>query len=69
MNGRFQVYGLKGSPDILACSPEGQFAGFECKTGKAVQNKDQLNFEKAVIKRDGIYIVIRSLEQMKEFLK
>lgn len=66
---RYQVYGLKGGSDIMGISPDGQFIGCECKTGKAVQNKAQKAFQKAVEKRDGIYIIIRSLEEIKEFLR
>jgi len=65
---RYQTYGLKGSPDIIGCTPSGVFCGFEIKTGKAVQNKHQKAFEKAVKARDGIYIVIHSLEELKEWL-
>ena len=67
-NGRFQRYGLIGSGDIIGMCPSGRFVCFECKTGKAVQNKHQKTFEKAVKARDGIYIVIHSLEELKEWL-
>lgn len=65
---RYQTYGLKGSPDIIGCTPSGVFFGCEVKTGKAVQNKHQKAFQKAVEKRNGIYIVVRSIEQLKEFI-
>ena len=65
---RYQTYGLKGSPDILGCTPYGKFCGFEIKTGKAVQNKHQKAFEKAAKKNNGIYVVIRSLEDLKKWL-
>lgn len=65
---RYQTYGLKGSPDILACGPNGVFCGFEIKTGKAVQNKHQKAFEKQVTKRYGTYLVIRSLKDLEDYL-
>lgn len=67
-SGFFQRYGLKGSSDILACSPDGIFCAFEIKSGNAVQNKHQKSFEAAVKKRNGVYIVIRSLDQLKGIL-
>lgn len=65
---RFQIYGLKGSSDIVGMTPDGQFVAIEIKTGKAVQNKHQIAFEKAVLKRNGIYKIIRSYEELKEWL-
>lgn len=64
----FQRYGLKGSGDIIGCSPDGRFACFEIKTGSAVQNKHQKAFERAISKRNGVYLLIRSMDQLKEFL-
>lgn len=66
---RFQSYGLKGSADIIGLASDGKFVSIECKTGKAVQNKAQKNFEKAVLKRNGIYKVIRSYEELREWLQ
>lgn len=68
-NDRYQAYGLPGSADILGIQPiTGRFLALEIKTGNAKQNKQQLAFEKAVIKRNGIYKVIRSLEDINEFI-
>ena len=68
-NGRFQRYGLIGSSDIIAISPpEGTFCAIEIKTGSAVQNKHQKAFEKAVKKVGGVYKVIRSYEELKEWV-
>ena len=68
-SGGFQKYGLKGSADIIAIQPgTGIFCGFEIKTGNAVQNKQQKAFEKAVIKRNGLYKIIRTQKDINEFL-
>lgn len=68
-NDRYQAYGLPGSADILGIQPiTGRFLALEIKTGSAKQNKQQLAFEKAVLKRNGIYKVIRSLEDINEFI-
>jgi hypothetical protein len=68
VSNRYVTFGLKGSPDILACSPNGWFCGFEIKTGKAVQNKHQKAFEKETKRRCGTYMVIRSIDDLKRFL-
>lgn len=66
---RFQRYGLVGSSDIIAISPpEGTFCAIECKTGSAVQNKNQKAFEKAVKKVGGVYKVVRSLQDLKDWI-
>lgn len=68
-NDRYQAYGLPGSADILGIQPNtGRFLALEIKTGNAKQNKQQLAFEKAVLKRNGIYKIIRSLEDINEFI-
>lgn len=67
---RYISFGLKGSSDIIAIHPNtGTFYGFECKTGAAVQNKHQKIFERECKKINAIYIVIRSIEQLKELIE
>ena len=65
---RYQRYGLKGSSDILAVAAGGMFWAIEIKTGKAVQNKSQKAFQKAVELRGGIYLLIHSLEELRSYL-
>lgn len=62
-------FGLKGSPDIIGIY-NGYFIGIEVKTGKAVQNKDQKNFERMAKEMGAIYIVFResSLGKAKEII-
>lgn len=50
-------FGLKGSSDIIG-TYKGLFLGIEVKTGNAVQNKFQKNFEKRIRQIGGIYIII-----------
>lgn len=68
-SGRFQRYGLIGSSDILGLTPDGQFFAAEIKTGKAVQNKHQKAFQRAVERRSGIYFIVRSIEELKEWVQ
>lgn len=67
--GHFQRYGLKGSADIIGLTSRGIFIAIEVKTGKAVQNKAQKSFQKAVEAHNGIYKIIRTYEELKEWLK
>jgi len=67
--GHFQRYGLKGSADIIGLMPDGQFLAIEIKTGKAVQNKAQKSFQKAIELHNGIYKIIRTYEELMQWLK
>ena len=66
---RYQRYGLKGSSDIFSISPDGEFIAIEIKSGKAIQNKAQIVFQKALEKRKGTYWIIHSLDELKEKLQ
>lgn len=61
---RYQRFGFPGSPDILGILPDGRYLGIEIKTGNAVQNKNQKKFERKIKDNNGIYLVIRSLENL-----
>ena len=67
-NNRFLRYGLPGSADILGIQPNtGRFIALEVKTGVGVQSKQQKLFQQAIEKRNGIYKVIRKIEEVDEF--
>lgn len=72
-------YGLKGSSDIIGMTtveitPDmvgkklGVFTGFEIKTGNAVQSQEQKNFETMVRDRGGFYYVVRSADDVIDYL-
>lgn len=63
-NSRMLKIGVKGWADIIGCSPDGKFYAFEVKTGNARQTKEQKNFQKAIESKGGIYIVVRSLNDL-----
>lgn len=63
-------FGLKGSADILGIiGPSGRFLAIECKTGQAVQSNFQKNFENMVKSLGGIYLVARSTQGVRDFLR
>jgi len=56
--------GFKGSPDIIACSPEGRFVAIECKTVKNKLTPFQEAFLERLRKKNAIVIVARSVEDL-----
>ena len=62
--GRLLSFGLKGSADIMGLRKDGRLVAIEVKTGKAKQNKDQINFMNMVRSFNGIYILARSVEEV-----
>ena len=59
MKGNFIRFGVKGQADIRAIIG-GRSVEVEVKTPTGKQSKDQKNFEKAVTRAGGIYIIARS---------
>jgi hypothetical protein len=58
------AYGLEGSSDLIGISPiGGKFIGCEIKTPDGLQRPAQKNFERAVHRVGGIYIVARSPDE------
>lgn len=57
-------FGLKGSADILGILQGGKLLAIEVKTGKAVQTKEQKNFQKMVTFFGGEYVLARCLEDV-----
>lgn len=64
---RFLRYGKPGSSDILACI-SGRFVGVECKCGRDKVRKNQQNFGTALERAGGIYIVARSVDDVRNRL-
>lgn len=57
-----------GTPDIIACDPEGRFYGIEFKRPGKDPSPAQLLFKKALKSTKGHYLVIRSLNGLKRML-
>lgn len=56
--------GASGSPDIIACSPNGQFIAIECKSPKGKLTPKQEQFLNKVRKFGGKAIVVRSIDDL-----
>jgi hypothetical protein len=68
VDGRFLRYGLQGSSDVLACI-KGRFVGIEAKVGADRQRKNQGNFAEAIRKAGGVYILARSVDDVRNTLR
>ncbi len=58
-----------GVSDIIACDPDGRFHAIEVKNKVGRQSDHQRRFEQDVTAKGGRYIVLRSLEQVIEYVK
>ena len=59
---------IKGQPDLVAVL-NNKVVFIELKTQKGKQSKEQKEVEKEIKKRGVDYIVVRNLEDLKEYLK
>jgi len=62
------VSNKKGVPDIIACSPKGQFIGIEMKYGSNKASKLQEYNIEQIKKNGGIAFVAYDLETVKGYL-
>ena len=59
----------KGISDILAIEPNtGRLWAIEIKTGKDKQSPEQVQFQFNVIKRKGVYLVVRCFDDLLGYL-
>lgn len=61
-------FSLKGIPDIIIILKGGQFCGLEVKTPTGSVSADQVLFERRCKTIGAKYIVIRSVEDINEFI-
>jgi hypothetical protein len=59
---------LKGAPDLIMHAPNGICYCIEIKTETGKQSLAQIQFQKRIEKINGNYIVVKSLEQLKQIL-
>ena len=56
--------GKKGSGDIVFCSPYGRYGEVECKYGSNKQQPEQIQRQKDVEQRGGLYILAYSTDAL-----
>jgi len=57
-------FGSPGSPDLIACSPDGRFVAIECKSKRGKLTDFQRNYLNRIAARGGIALVVRSVEEL-----
>ena len=62
-NDHYYRFGELGCPDII-CVMGGTFIGLEIKSENGRQSIHQLDFQKRLEKAGGIYVIIRSLDDL-----
>lgn len=67
MGGRFVTFGIPGQPDIFAII-RGRFVGIEVKTATGRQSKDQKNWQRNCERAGGLYILARSVDDVRSAL-
>lgn len=55
---------IDGTPDLIGFMQPGKFVGIECKFGKGEQKDTQIKFQAECVKRDTIYILAYSLQEV-----
>jgi 4-aminobutyrate aminotransferase-like enzyme len=58
----------EGAPDIIGLLRGGRFLGIECKTEEGRQDPAQKMFQKMIESMGGLYILARSVEDVKRQL-
>jgi len=53
-----------GWPDITGLLPDGRFVGVECKAERSRQSAAQKRVEQEIRRRNGIYVLARSVEDL-----
>jgi hypothetical protein len=66
-SGGYFKAGLKGSPDIIGMTKSGQFLAIECKNSVGVQSHEQKEFERIIRNNCGIYLLVRSVNDLIKF--
>ncbi len=56
--------GRNGVADILGCLPDGRFLAIECKAGKGKLSPAQIEFQRDIVRSDGLHIVARSIDDV-----
>lgn len=61
---RFIRFGMAGLADILGVTPSGRFIACECKVGKNKQQNAQIEFQRRVEEKNGIYVLAYSVDDL-----
>jgi len=65
---KLSQFHVRGISDAIAVSDSGVVVFIEFKNETGRQSKDQENFERQIKKRKGNYLLVRSIDELKEKL-
>lgn len=63
-HGAYVRYGLKGSSDIIAITPQGRFVGIECKAPGKNLRPEQVAFRNEIVRNRGVFILAHSIDDL-----
>ena len=59
----------KGWPDITCCFPGGRFVGIEVKSARGSQSPEQIQYQLAIERLGGVYLLVHSVEELAAEIK
>lgn len=59
-------FGFPGSADIIGLTPTGRFLAVECKSATGKQSDKQRKFEEKIKANGGVYLLVRSVEELEQ---
>lgn len=69
-SGRMVQFGVPGQPDLMGLRlPHGQLIGIEVKSATGKQRPDQKAFQTMMERFGGLYILARSVDDVRKFLE
>ena len=69
IKGRWLQFGLKGQADITGIMLGGRRVEIEVKVGRDKQKPDQKNYQSVIERMGGLYVLARSVDDVREALK
>ena len=64
--GRRIRFGILGCADIIGIAKNGKFIAVECKSSTGRQSEEQKKFEHDCVSNGGLYVLARSVDDLKE---
>lgn len=62
-------YGTPGASDITGLMPDGRRLDIECKSARGTQSNLQIQFEQNIKQNNGIYLLVRSVDDLEKGLR
>ena len=66
---RFVRFGIPGQADLTGILPDGRRLEVEVKSATGRQTRDQKSFQRMIEKFNGVYVLARSVEELRNALR